>query len=279
MKINEIHIRDPFILPYDGKYYMYGSRGHNQFGFEVYISSDLENWSEPKTIFEYYDGFWGTKEFWAPEVHIYNGKFYMFATFHNDECCRGTMILESDTPDGTFHQHSDGPVTPPDWECLDGTFYVDENGVPYMIFCHEWVQIKDGTVCATKLSSDLKSAVSEPVELWKASDASWVKSVVEEGNFVTDGPFLIKVGDELLSIWSSFSKNGYLEAIARSSNGKIDGKWTIDDTLLFEKDGGHGMIFKGYDGNDYFVFHTPNISPSERPAIKKINLDRLKKIS
>lgn len=27
MKFNEIHIRDPFILPHEGTYYLYGTRG------------------------------------------------------------------------------------------------------------------------------------------------------------------------------------------------------------------------------------------------------------
>ena len=55
MKREEIRIRDPFILPYEGKYYMYGSRVGDpcatspwgaQRGFDVYVSADLENWSE-----------------------------------------------------------------------------------------------------------------------------------------------------------------------------------------------------------------------------------------
>ena len=29
MKFCDINIRDPFILPYNGKYYMYGTRGNN----------------------------------------------------------------------------------------------------------------------------------------------------------------------------------------------------------------------------------------------------------
>lgn len=277
MKLSEIYVRDPFILPYNGKYYLYGSRGRDQSGFDVYTSTDLENWGNPKTIFSYYDGFWGTRDFWAPEVHFYNGKFYLFATFINDHSCRGTAILVSETPDGTFRKHSDGPVTPKNWECLDGTFYVDENNTPYMIFCHEWTQIQNGTMCAIKLSTDLKTAASEPFELWSAGDASWVTFVRGEGNFVTDGPFLFKLGDELLSLWSSFSKDGYCEAVARSSNGKIDGSWTIDDKLFYAKDGGHGMIFKGFDGEYYFIFHTPNSSPDERPSLKRIKLDDLKK--
>ena len=56
MKREDINIRDPFILPYEGKYYLYGSRGSevwedNATGLDVYVSEDLENWSEPKEIF------------------------------------------------------------------------------------------------------------------------------------------------------------------------------------------------------------------------------------
>ncbi len=282
MKFCDINIRDPFVLKHGGKYYMYGTRAKytwgdgcsEDYGFDVYVSSDLENWSEPKSIFEYYDGFYGKKDFWAPEVHYYNGKFYMFATFSPKDGCKGTAILACDTPDGKFEAHSDGPVTPADWICLDGTFYV-ENGEPYMIFCHEWTQIKNGSVCAIKLSKDLKKAVSEPIVLWQAGDASWKHDIRDYGAYVTDGPFLVKRNNELICIWSSFYKGDYCEAISRSSNGTLLGDWSIDDKLLYEKDGGHGMIFTDYDNNTYFIFHMPNDTPNERPAMQKIDLEDL----
>ena len=125
MKLNEINIRDPFILPYGGKYYMYGSRGFEAIGFDVYISEDLEHWSSPEPVFEYFDGFWGTKEFWAPEVHVYNGKFYMFASFNSETTTRGTQVLVADSPTGPFLEHSREAITPKDDECLDGTLYID----------------------------------------------------------------------------------------------------------------------------------------------------------
>ena len=268
MKLSDINIRDPFVLVHGGKYYMYGSRGSNQFGFEVYVSDDLENWSDGKTVFEYSDGFWGVCDFWAPEVHEYNGKFYMFATFKPEEGPRGTGILVCDTPDGTFTPWSDGMVTPKDWSSLDGTFYV-EDGVPYMIFCHEWIQIHDGAVCAMRLSDDLKRPIGEPFVLWNASNASWVRSVKEEGNFVTDGPFIVKHNGKLAAIWASFVKGGgYCEGIAYSDNGKVNGKWAVADNLIFKDDGGHGMMFKALDGKEYFIFHKPNHPHlAERPVL------------
>lgn len=280
MKLSDINIRDPFILVHEGKYYMYGTRAKytwgdgskTDYGFDVYISEDLENWSEPISVFEYYDGFFGTRDFWAPEVHKYNGKFYMFATFHPENAPRGTAILVSNTPDGKFTLHSSGFITPADWYCLDGTFYL-EGDTPYMVFCHEWIQIKNGTVCAVELSKDLTHPVGEPFELWTAGDASWKYDKRDYGAYVTDGPFLINKNGQLLSIWSSFYNGEYCEAIARSDNGSLFGKWTIDDKLIFEKNGGHGMVFKDLQGNDNFLFHQPNDTPNERPAFMKINLD------
>lgn len=234
----------------------------------VYISSDLENWSDVKPVFEAYDGFWGTKAFWAPEVHIYNGKFYMFATFYSDDRCRGTQILVSDTPDGEFSVWSE-VITPEDWMCLDGTLYVEDE-VPYMVFCHEWLQVKDGEVCAVKLTKDLKSADGEPIILWRASEAAWVAAFDKpnSGDYITDGPFLYRdSSNRLCSLWSSFSMNGYALGRAYSDNGRIDGKWMHDDTPIFDKDGGHGMLFETFEGKKLLTLHVGNSEGNIKHAV------------
>lgn len=283
MKLSEINIRDPFILPWNGKYYMYGSRVgvHSdefcwgmQDGFDVYVSTDLIEWSAPKSVFELTPDFWGERDSWAPEVHEYKGKFYLFASFTAKGKHRGTHIFVCDTPDGTFVPVSPKPATPEDWECLDGTFYVDKEGKPYIIFCHEWLQIKDGTVCAVQLSDDLSTPVSAPRQLWKASDYANVKYVRSEGNYVTDGPFVYRNGADLLIIWSTFDKNGYTEVISKSDNGDINGNWSVLDTPLSSENGGHGMIFKAFDGTEYFIMHKPNGPTSaERPVIIPLHHD------
>ena len=86
MKTSEIHVRDPFVLPYDGKYYLYGTRGPTCWGeadgFDCYISEDLENWTGPTEVFHKPEGFWADLNCWAPEVHKYHDQYYMFATFN-----------------------------------------------------------------------------------------------------------------------------------------------------------------------------------------------------
>jgi len=37
---------------------------------------------------------------------------------------------------------------------FDGTLWVEE-GQPYMIYCHEWVQVEDGTMELVELAPDL----------------------------------------------------------------------------------------------------------------------------
>lgn len=273
MKCSEIHIRDPFVLVHDGKYYLYGTYGPHAWDselslFEVYVSEDMENWSEPTRCFVPGEDFWGTMNFWAPEVHEWKGRFYMFASFRSETVSRGTAILAADTPMGPFVPHSDGAITPSGWDCLDGTFYVDKAGKPYMVFCHEWTQAGDGEIWAVPLSDDLRRPDGEMKLIFRASEAEWCLHFRsgEYAGYVTDGPFLWRTSDgKLLCLWASLSESGYTEGLAASDNGEIDGRFTQLEPL-FMKDGGHGMVFRALDGRLYLTLHRPNHTPSERPA-------------
>ena len=273
MKLSEIYIRDPYILSYEGIYYMYGKKEWNELCLWVYRSKDLTEWSEPEKIFTPPVDFWADRDFWAPEVHIYNGKFYMFVSFKAENKCRATQILVADAPDGQFIPLTDEPITPSDWECLDGTLYIDKKGQPHIVFCHEWEQTGDGTVCEMTLSEDLKRAVTKPRVLWKASDYKDVVDALKgRKSLVTDGPFMFRTPkNELVCIWSSFGKNGYMELVSRSDNGDIDGNWRVDQKPISQEHGGHGMIFKTFEGKTMFVMHCPNDHPNERAVIRNFD--------
>ena len=273
MKLCDIYIRDPYILPHNGIYYMYGKKEENETSFWVYKSKDLENWIEPELVFVPPLGFWADRHFWAPEVHQYKNKFYMFASFKSEFVHRGTQIMVSDKPDGQFVPLTEKPVTPSDWECLDGTLYIDKKGKPHIVFCHEWTQIGDGTICEMELSEDLKTAISLPRVLWKASDHKDIIDIIKDKESkITDGPFIYRLKNgELICIWSSFNKNGYMELISRSNNQDIDGTWTVDTVPLSAQGGGHGMIFETFSGETMFVMHCPNTATKERAVLTKIH--------
>jgi GH43 family beta-xylosidase len=285
LKRDEIQIRDPFVLVHGGKYYLYGTTDKNCWsdkgdGFDSYRSDDLENWEGPFEAFRPDESFWADRNFWAPEVYFYNDRFYMFASFKSADKHRGTQVLVSDTPDGRFEPLSDSPITPSDWECLDGTLYI-ENGEPWMIFCREWTQVIDGEMYAVKLKKDLSGRDGEPIKLFSSSQAPWTMGAQQTVNgekhtvYVTDGPYMYRCGSgELLMLWSCGGKKGYAIGIAKSDNGSITGKWSHSDKMLFEENGGHGMIFTALDGKKYVTLHSPNRTPNERPCffeVREIN--------
>jgi GH43 family beta-xylosidase len=273
LKKEDIRIRDPFILTdkENGCYYMYGTTAllpdklRTSASFSVYKTHDLENFEDPKVIFKGDDSFWADRDFWAPEVHRYNGKYYLFGSLKRDGVCRGTQIFVCDTPDGRFVPLSKEPVTPRDWECLDGTFW-QENGTPYMVFCHEWLQVKDGEICAMPLAEDLSSAAGKPVMLFRASDNPDVTSLGSNHPdcYVTDGPFLFTEDGKLKMIWSSFHQGRYLVLEAESESASVLGPWRHLPPR-FDFDGGHAMLFESLEGQRMISLHAPNQANFERP--------------
>lgn len=274
--ISELRIRDPFVLPvaHDQRYYLYGTNcGHiDGQGFAVYQSRDLKHWEGPSVAFRPPIGFWAQRDFWAPEVHRYRDRYYMFASFKANDGPRGTQVLVADSPLGPFEPWSDGPLTPWDWECLDGTLYVDDDELPWLVFCHEWLQVHDGRIVAMPLTDDLSRPAGQPQVLFKASEAPWAHKEVNQRDFVTDGPFLHRTeSGSLVMLWSSFGVDGYAVGVARSTTGRITGPWRQYATPLYSKDGGHPMLFRTFGGELMMSLHTPNQSPGERAVFLPVD--------
>ncbi len=283
LRLADFHVHDPWILPYEETktYYLYTAAlpqvvGTNRSGTVAYKSKDLREWDGPHIVFMVPDGTWAnpTQGAWAPEVHRYNGKFYLFVTLHNSERVidrppdawrvthmRGTIIAVADSPEGPFVMlKTNAPVPPADFMTLDGTLYI-EDGMPWMVYAHEWVQIIDGTMEAIPLKPDLSDAAGEPIHLFKASDAPWInaqrKPSKRENRYVTDGPELYRTKTgKLLMLWSSYDKDGYVQTVARSKSGKLAGPWEQLEPLV-RGDSGHGMLFRTFDGQLMLVLHHP----------------------
>lgn len=291
VRIENINIRDPFILNDNGVYYMYStkdttdSNGNIRGGVAVYMSEDMKDWHGPNRVMSISDDNALKGTVWAPEVHKYNGKYYLFATINSDlkwkqsndgepdYVFRGTQIFFSDSPTGPFKSFGRFPHTRLDYMALDGTLWI-ENGTPYMVYCHEWVQIGDGTIELVELSENLSNVVGEPMVLFHGSTPEWSDGL-NTGNktmpkgYVTDGCYLYrtKLG-RLLMIWSSFSNGNYAIGVSESTTGSVKGPWKHNETPLFSANGGHGMIFKTNEGQLCLILHQPNHpSGAERAQI------------
>jgi arabinan endo-1,5-alpha-L-arabinosidase len=248
----------------------------------VYTSRDLVAWEGPHTVFSTWPELWGNvniRGIWAPEMHVYRGKYYLFLTFDTDALFpeqwrewlprvkRGSQVLVGNSPLGPFTPFQNHSTLPVDMMTLDGTLWV-EDGVPYMVFCHEWVQIKDGTVEIIQLKDDLSETVGEPVRLFDGSDAAWSMKSPRYGCHVTDGPSLHRSrSGKLMMIWSTGGASGYTTGVAISASGKLHGPWAQQPEPIFSDDGGHGTIFKRFDGQLMLVLHRPNTVGLERARL------------
>jgi beta-xylosidase len=282
IKLADIRWRDMCILPdpITKTYYMVGPGGK---GVGCYTSKDLLNWYGPTRIYNAPQDVWGdipVVSIWAPEMHMYRDKYYLFLTFdtrnklceqwpnweRNGRVTRGSQILVSDSATGPFTAFQNHSTLPVDMMTLDGTLYV-EDGIPFMVYCHEWVQVTNGAIGYVQLKDDLSETVGETKNLFRGSQAPWSKISDQYGCNVTDGPFLYKgKTGKLYMTWTSGGYEGYTCGIAISESGKLAGPWTQQAEPLYKNDGGHGMFFKTFGGKVMLILHSPNNRES-RPRI------------
>jgi len=278
LRMPAMPLHDPWIVAdrETGTYWLFTRNearmtGDRRLGIMAYTSRDLRNWTRPQVVFTLPAGSWANDGAWAPEVHQWKGRWYLFSTFYNDALKlpptggrrgvrRSTLLAVADALGGPFRLVRDGaPIVDASAMTLDGSLYVDPAGKPWMVYAHEWVQVGDGTIEAVPLTDDL-AAAGPPQLLFRASAAPWAKradlSDPEQGN-VTDGPemFRTRTGT-LLMLWSSYDRDGYVQSVARSRSGTIAGPWEQLPPLV-RADSGHGMLFRRFDGGLVMVLHRP----------------------
>ena len=174
MKLTDINIRDPYILCSGDWYYMYGTRAETCWGaaegFDCFKSKDLENWEGPFEIFHKPEDFWADRCFWAPECYEINGKYYLVATFGSEKH-KGIQILQSDTPDGTFQIMTAKPLTPDNWNCIDGMLYQEKEKI-YLIFSHSFEDVPAGDMCMVELEENLSCIKGKIITLFSANQSA-----------------------------------------------------------------------------------------------------------
>jgi hypothetical protein len=314
----QMTLHDPYILPdaSSGTYFLYTANntamsGNPAKGIMAYQSKDLVHWSKPALVYTVptsSDAWNAYDSPWAPEVHLYHGKYYLFTTLDNQADTtaesmsgpdstrwvptyrRSSILAVADAPAGPFtDMNVKAPVTDPALDTLDGTLYVDPSGKPYLVFANEWLQKLDGTMDALPLTDDLSSAAGKPLFLWKASDAPWYKdpgyggiytsltddkqlSAKQLSGYVTDGPELYTTPNgSIVSLWTTYRDDTYIETQAISRTGNMGGPWEQLPPLVFG-DKGHGMVFTDFAGGMHMVMHNHMSSGTPRGEIYDMKL-------
>ncbi|MBQ9729796.1 MAG: family 43 glycosylhydrolase [Clostridia bacterium] len=274
MKRQDLRIRDPFIIPWEGKYYMCGSGGDTS--LPMYQSDDLENWEELGEIFRIEEDSWAKVDTWAAEIHRYLGKFYLFVSLLGKNGVRGTQVAVCDTVFGKYVPVVNAPITPPYQQAIDATLFV-QDGTPYILYSRDWpgnyIPEKDyyvGEIWAAEAKKDLSGLAGEPFKLFSSNEVPLSAAAPNRINekilrFGSDAPFVQKLKNGSLYLtWSPMLNWNYVVLGAVSESGNVKGPWRHLDEPLFNENGGHAMFFTDFDGNRKMSIHQPESPEKER---------------
>jgi hypothetical protein len=267
--LDSIRLSDPFIMAdkATATYYMTGTGGL------LWKSKDLKSWTGPFRVAQTDPMSWMGKNpmIWAAELHHYKGKYYYFGTFTNRDVkidtVRGNVIerrachvLVSNSPEGPYVPMQDSIYLPANKPTLDATLWV-EGGKPYLLYCHEWLQNWNGTIEKIELKPDLSGTIGEGKVLFRAKDSPWSKEQDADNNAVpnkvTDGPWVFRTQTGKLGmLWTSWIHDVYVQGVAYSGSGTLDGPWIQEKEIITPPNFGHGMLFRTLEGKLLMAIHS-----------------------
>ena len=185
-------VGDPYVLKYQGKFYLYCSTKDIETGIKCWSSKDLFTWK--------YEGLCATDEItkgaYAPEVIYWGGNFYMYTS----PAGNGHYILKGDSPTGPFEI-----ITGNLGHSIDGSVFKQDDGSLYFYHASEEGIYGHAMPSPTSLGSDV---------LLNAYMNGW-----------TEGPCVIKRNDIYYMIYTGnhVRSYGYRIDYASSKAGPISG--------------------------------------------------------
>ena len=240
-----IRLADPFILLDKGTYYAYGTHSRN--GIEFYTSTNLKEW-EFGGLALHKDNSYGNKWFWAPEVYLVNGLYYMFYSAEQRTC-----VAISDSPAGPFEQIDHKPLID-GYKNIDNTLFIDDDGTPYMFYVRVEKPFK---ICVAELENDLQSVKEECVAVCISPTQSWER----KSQRVNEGPSVFKHNGLYHMLYSGNGYTSQYYGIGYATAKSIKGPWRkskLNPILQFPGElvgVGHGAPFYDKKGRMHYVFH------------------------
>ncbi len=247
----DVGFGDPFILKYDGVYYMYGTLTT---GTVVWSSKDLVNWEykgyclEDKSVVNLY----------APEVVYADGLFYMYSSPGGS----GHHVYTSASPIGPFVDATGNIGLK-----FDGTVLRDNDNTLY------FVTPSIGALMGYYLNDNKTLNYDKGSFAIPASVA----------NAWTEGPTLFKRNG---MYYTTYTGNHVWERSYRveyALSDKVTSGWVepADNTILLDIEGdlsglGHNSIFIGPDLDTYYIiYHNLYDTPQPKSVRRYANYDKI----
>lgn len=188
-------IGDPFVMRWNGKYYLYPSTSDPCDGIKVFESDDLIHWTDKgyavaqseKTAHGAY----------APEVVYYNGYFYLCQS----RAGRGHYIYRSESPTEGFELISVSVASEDDIDYgnlgmgIDGSFYVSDDGKLFLLHTSTSAGLKYNEI--TDVNNINPDTIGSTKNLGESNLNGWIEGpgVFRRGDF----SYLTYTGNHVIS--------------------------------------------------------------------------------
>ncbi len=272
---------DPYILRYNGKYYLYVSTDNWWCSYRCWESLDLlhytylgeydlldKNGNRTENDDKTNQGY-DLECPWAPEVHYWNGEFYMYTSPH----ASGNIVLKSTTglPYGDYQVvYNTNAIS------IDGSIFIDDNEDKWYVRPYTIAEGKAGYGAAVMKITDMATLAGGS---WAGTSQAGITGGCVEG------PFLFKRNGiyYLISTGEDVSYSGYRLNYAYNDSGlgntynvgSVGGaeNWSteIEPNLIINTEGdyygyGHGAVTLGPNLDScWFIYHmTRNSNVSRR---------------
>ena len=268
----DMHLADPCIFNDGNAYYLVGTQNDGKDRFEIYVSKDLENWTNKdgkgETIFalDPAKSFAG-KRFVAPQLFKIDGEYRFGYSAYR------LAFAKSASPTGPFVQDNVGEI-PADSKQIDPFVFVDDDGKIYVYFSY----LKNGPKIYVAESDKNLTKLEKLAECISPSD-EWEKK--RPGASTAEGPTLVKRGGKYVLFYSAndFRHPQYAVgyAVADSPRGpwkKAANNPLIRNDIVGANGAGHGDVFFDNEGKMWYVFHTHYSDKAVHP--RKTAVIRLK---
>ena len=244
-------VGDPFVMRWNGSYYLYNSTKDGQVGIQVWQSDDLFTWK--------YAGLCAkealTKSAYAPEVVYYNGYFYMYTS----PAGNGHYVLKADNPLGPFTA-----ITGNWGHSIDGDVFIDDDGKWYFYSAGG-----NGIMCYTMSSpSNIAANGTNTGSVMSSFSTSW-----------TEGSMIIKFNGIYYMTYTGNHVwcDGYRIDYGYSKTGPVKFTAGANNPILIDTDRnelfgiGHSSTTIGPNLDSYYICYHSALGAPRR----QLNIDRI----
>ena len=192
---------------------------------------------------------WAVDRAWAPQCVERNGKFYFYFPVQS-KAGVDVGVAVADSPTGPFKDIVKPLVSQGDWNDIDPTVFIDDDGQAYLYFGNPELRY-------VKLNEDMVS-YDQSVGVVKIpmTEESFGKG--GHGTTYAEGPWFYKRNDIYYMVYAAFRQGQGSESFGYSTSTSPTGPWKYGGVLMTEEGGvftNHPGIID-FKGKSYLFYHT-----------------------